>query len=76
MAWDRFIAEVAGGAYQQSSRWAGVKAVVGWRAERVVVERDGAIVGGCQLLLRRLPILGAVAYAPRGPVIAGRRQRR
>lgn len=49
--------------------WAQVKAVVGWQAELLVVEREGRIAGGCQLLIRSVPVVGAIAYAPRGPVI-------
>lgn len=71
VAWDRFIEMVDGGTYQQTSMWAQVKAVVGWQAERLIVEREGKIIGGCQLLIRRLPV-AAIAYAPRGPVIPDR----
>src|SRR5262245_40638893 len=71
VAWDRFIEMVDGGTYQQTSMWAQVKSVVGWQAERLVVEREGKIIGGCQLLIRRLPV-AAIAYAPRGPVIPDR----
>jgi lipid II:glycine glycyltransferase (peptidoglycan interpeptide bridge formation enzyme) len=48
------------------------KTVVGWRAIRLLVHREGKIAGGCQLLLRSLPVVGAVAYVPRGPVMAER----
>ncbi len=68
-AWDDFLARAPGGGYLQTSRWARVKAVVGLRAVRLLVERDGEIVTGCQLLVRDIPLLGAVAYSPRAPVI-------
>src|SRR5437879_6323327 len=67
--WDRFVGAARGGTYQQTSMWAQVKAGVGWQAERLVVESEGTIIGGCQLLIRPLPVVGAIAYAPRGPVI-------
>ncbi len=68
-AWDDFLARTPGGGYLQTSRWARVKAVVGLRAVRLLTERYGEIVSGCQLLVRDVPLLGAVAYSPRGPVI-------
>src|ERR1700736_11702 len=70
--WDEFLQAAPHGTYQQSSAWAEVKATVGWRAMRLILYRQGAITGGCQLLVRPLPVAGAVAYVPRGPVMAGR----
>ena len=70
--WDKFVGATPGGTYQQSSLWGQVKAVVGWRAIRLVAHREGKIAGGCQLLLRSLPVAGAIAYVPRGPVMAER----
>ena len=70
--WDRFVATAGDGLYQQTTMWAQVKALVGWQAERLVVEREGGVVGGCQLLIRSLPLVGAIAYAPRGSVIPDR----
>jgi lipid II:glycine glycyltransferase (peptidoglycan interpeptide bridge formation enzyme) len=70
--WDEFLQAAPNGTYQQSSAWAEVKATVGWRAMRLILYRQGAVTGGCQLLVRPLPVAGAVAYVPRGPVMAGR----
>ena len=67
--WDAFVDGMPGGHHVQTSRWAEVKSVVGWRGIRVVVAREGAILGGCQLLMRRLPVLGAVAYAAKAPLV-------
>lgn len=67
-AWDEFVDSTAGGDHVQTSMWAGVKAVAGWRAARVIVRRDNRIIAGCQVLLRDIAGVGAVAYAPRGPV--------
>jgi lipid II:glycine glycyltransferase (peptidoglycan interpeptide bridge formation enzyme) len=67
-AWDAFVDRVPGGHHVQTTRWAAVKTVVGWEAARVVVRRDGEIAGGCQLLIRRLPALGAVAYGAKAPL--------
>jgi peptidoglycan pentaglycine glycine transferase (the first glycine) len=68
-AWDAFVDAVPGGHHVQSSRWAEVKRVVGWDGIRVVATRDGRIVAGCQLLVRRLSALAAVAYAAKAPLV-------
>jgi lipid II:glycine glycyltransferase (peptidoglycan interpeptide bridge formation enzyme) len=68
-AWDAFVDSVPGGHHVQTSRWAEVKQVVGWQGMRIVAERDGVIAGGCQLLVRRLPVLGAVGYAAKAPLM-------
>jgi lipid II:glycine glycyltransferase (peptidoglycan interpeptide bridge formation enzyme) len=68
--WDDFVSQTSGGHHLQTSRWAQVKATVGWRAARVVARRDGRIVGGCQVLMRPLPLIGSLAYVPRGPLTA------
>ena len=70
--WDRFVESTPGGHHVQSSAWPAVKALQGWRAERVVVRDGGQIAGGCQLLLKDLPVVGALAYAPRAPLLADR----
>ena len=67
-AWDAFVRTAAGGHYVQTSRWARVKATLGWSAARVTVREGADIVAGCQLLVRRLGPAG-VAYAPRGPLL-------
>jgi hypothetical protein len=68
LAWDSFVARTHGGRHFQSSLWAQVKSVVGWRTARVVVSKNGAIVAGAQILMRRIPYLGAVGYVSRGPL--------
>jgi peptidoglycan pentaglycine glycine transferase (the first glycine) len=68
--WDAFLARTPGGDHAQTSLWAGLKAQLGWTVARVVVSRAGQIVGGAQLLLRSLPLAGAFAYVPRGPLCA------
>ncbi len=36
------------------------------------MSRGDRIAGGCQLLVRRLPAVGAIAYVPRGPLMRDR----
>ncbi len=68
--WDRFVEDKRGGTYQQSSMWAQVKSVAGWRPVRIGLSRDGAVVAGCQVLVRRVARFGAVGYVPYGPLVA------
>ena len=68
--WDAFVARAAGGHHVQTSLWGQVKALLGWRAVRVMVRREGDIVAGGQLLMRPLPIGGAVGYVSKGPLLA------
>ncbi len=48
--------------------WGEVKAAHGWKAERLLVVKKGRVVGGAQVLARRLPWpLRQLLYIPRGP---------
>lgn len=70
-AWDAFLRRTEAGDLLQSSKWAELKQETGWQVRRLVVERDGRIVAGAQLLVRSLPFpLGKIAYVPRGPVLS------
>jgi lipid II:glycine glycyltransferase (peptidoglycan interpeptide bridge formation enzyme) len=64
--WDDWLAAAPGGHHLQTSRWGCVKVGTGWRASRILLRRDGTLVGGCQLLVRAVPVLGALAYVPPG----------
>jgi len=68
--WDTFLARVPGGHHVQSSLWAQVKAVLGWRSARFVVMRGEEIAAGAQILIRTLPLAGAIGYVPKGPLFA------
>lgn len=67
-AWDAFVEAAPTGAYTQLSAWAEAKRPNGWRAERVVAQGSGGLIG-MQLLVRDLrPLPWRIGYAPRGPV--------
>lgn len=68
-AWDGFLATVPSGHHTQSAAWGRLKTFDGWRPVRVIAETNGSPVAGAQVLVRRLPRLGAVGYIPRGPVV-------
>ena len=70
--WDEFVHSAPGGHHVQTSLWADVKAQVGWRGTRVILRRDGVIVGGCQLLYRQAGRFATVAFAPRAPLARAR----
>lgn len=67
--WDKLVDEHAGHP-TQAWGWGALKERTGsWTAHRVVCEREGAFVGACQVLVRKLPWpFGHIAYAPRGPI--------
>ena len=68
LAWDAFVSASDLGSYLQLSGWARVKAVNGWRAQRLLVGVPGAQVGAQVLVTRPRPLPWSFAYAPRGPV--------
>jgi hypothetical protein len=68
-AWDAFVAATPDGDVNQTSGWGRVKEATGNERRRVVVLVDGELVGGAQVLTRRIGPLGAVAYVPYGPVL-------
>ena len=68
--WDGFLAATPGGDHVQSSGWARTKGFQGFGNTRVVLAREGSIVAGAQILIRRFPVAGALGYVPRGPVVA------
>lgn len=72
--WDAFLARV-GAHHTQTSAWARVKEADGWRPLRVTLVGPDGITAGTQLLYRRLPGIGRVAYVSRGPVLATHDQR-
>lgn len=65
--WDTFVDRVRGGHHVQTSRWGEVKAVVGWRAVRILLRRGGDVVAGCQVLMRQWGP-ARVGYVTRGPL--------
>ena len=68
--WDEFLEATPDSNHLQSSLWSQLKFRGGWQALRLIARSDKTIVGGLQILHRRLPITGPVGYVPRGPVVA------
>jgi len=67
-AWDALVAS-RGGHPLQLWAWGELKHTHGpWTPTRVAVEKDGEIIGGAQILARRMPKpFGTMFYVPRGP---------
>jgi hypothetical protein len=69
-AWDLLVDRIPGTDVTQLSVWAGLRARVGFTPLYLLAYQDGELVGGAQILTRRLPVLGSVGYLPYGPLVA------
>jgi hypothetical protein len=67
--WDDFLRGSRMGQFQQSSLWAKAKQSDKWNHLRVLIEQEGRIFGGFQILWRRTR-LGRIGYVSKGPVLA------
>lgn len=65
--WDEAAVRSPRGHVLQSSAWARIRTAQGWHADFV---RVGDPLPAALVLWRRVPVLGRVAYVPRGPVTA------
>ena len=66
--WDEFVSGSSGATHLQTTPWAAVKQANGWRARRLAVDEDGAVLGA-QVLSRRAGRLPwALGYVGRGPL--------
>ncbi len=68
--WDSLLASIPGDHHAQLSAWSQVKAALGWRPIRLMLLREGTVVAGVQVLLRRVGIFGTVGIALGGPYVA------
>lgn len=69
--WDEFLAGCGfRGHHEQTSRWAAVMRPAGWRAVRIVLRREGKIIGGAQILIQSKRFLGSIVYVRWGPCFA------
>lgn len=76
-AWDHLVGAQPGSDVTQLSAWANLRAEhAGFRPRYVFATRAGRLVGGAQVLARRIPVIGTVGYLPYGPVVAAGEPRR
>lgn len=74
--WDHVVDGVAGSDVAQMSGWARLRRLAGFDALHLLVREDGRIVGGAQVLHRRIPLFGRIGYVPYGPVVGVTGERR
>jgi lipid II:glycine glycyltransferase (peptidoglycan interpeptide bridge formation enzyme) len=68
--WDLLVDRVPGTDVTQLSVWAGLRGRVGFSPLYLLAYRGAELVGGAQILTRRVPVLGGVGYLPYGPLVA------
>ncbi|AFH50178.1 Hypothetical protein IALB_2475 [Ignavibacterium album JCM 16511] len=67
--WDRFVTEVRDSCLHQLSGWADVKSSEGWEKLRLIYVHQNKIIAGYQILIKKFPIIGKIAYLNLAPVI-------
>lgn len=68
--WDSFVAGTEDGHHVQTSAWAQVKATLGWSPLRVIIRDRDRIAAGAQILVKRYPLIGSIAYVTKAPLVA------
>jgi lipid II:glycine glycyltransferase (peptidoglycan interpeptide bridge formation enzyme) len=68
-AWDAFVAATPDSDVTQLSAWARVRRSAGFEPVYLIATRHGELVGGAQVLMRRVARVTSVAYVPFGPVL-------
>ena len=73
--WDAFVNRHPRAHVLQQAAWGELKRHFGWQVERVALTGEKTnIVAGAQILLRRLPVMGSMAYIPMGPLVTSNDQ--
>ena len=70
-AWDALVSAHPGADVTQLSGWGRLRRLAGYSPLYVLVRDQERIVGGAQVLIRRVPVLGSVGYLPYGPLVFG-----
>jgi lipid II:glycine glycyltransferase (peptidoglycan interpeptide bridge formation enzyme) len=68
--WDRLVCSTPGTDVTQLSAWARLRGRVGYDPEYVLAYQDGDLVGGAQILRRRLLGVAGIGYLPYGPIVS------
>lgn len=68
--WDQLVDSTAGSDVTQLTAWARLRGRVGYAPLYLLALQTGELVGGAQIMYRRVPVLGSVGYLPYGPVIS------
>lgn len=68
-AWDAFVSTQHAGHFMQSHAWGDFQRHLGWEPRYALLSDTGGIRSAAMLLRRRLPGLGTIYFAPRGPAV-------
>src|SRR5713226_3103902 len=68
--WNALLAGFPAADLRQSHEWGEIRRRQGWTPLRLAALEGGRGVAALSVLTRRLPGIGVVAYAPRGPALA------
>jgi lipid II:glycine glycyltransferase (peptidoglycan interpeptide bridge formation enzyme) len=68
--WNALVLGMPRPDFRQCWQWGALRASRGWDVRRIAVLDGDACLAMAQVLVRRVPGLGAVLYAPRGPLVA------
>lgn len=69
-AWDSLVSRTEYSDLTQLTCWARLRGTAGFRPTNLLAWRGDELLGGAQILSRRVPMLGSVGYLPYGPLIA------
>lgn len=69
-SWDRLVDGTANSDVTQLTAWARLRGRVGYAPLYLLAFQAEELVGGAQIMHRRVPVLGSVGYLPYGPVIS------
>jgi peptidoglycan pentaglycine glycine transferase (the first glycine) len=69
-AWDDFVSRIPGAHHEQTIPWANVRMFHGWHSKRIILEKDGRIMAGTQLLIKSIKYFGKIGYISYGPCLA------
>jgi lipid II:glycine glycyltransferase (peptidoglycan interpeptide bridge formation enzyme) len=66
--WNGLAEQFADYDVHQGFEWGELRGTIGWRPVRLAVADGDRCLAACSLLSRRVPLAGAVFFAPRGPL--------
>jgi lipid II:glycine glycyltransferase (peptidoglycan interpeptide bridge formation enzyme) len=69
-AWDELVTRTANSDVAQLSAWAAIRRSAGYRPLYVLAVSGATLLGGAQLLRRRVRPIGWIGYLPYGPLLA------
>ena len=67
--WNDLVLGFPNADFRQSHEWGALRERLAWRPLRLAVRHAGRPIAAMATLVRRIPGVGAVAYAPRGPLV-------